>query len=150
MRISDWSSDVCSSDLEDDDLLALLLRDNLGRNGQPVGGLQLAAVTGKQHVRQRHAFACLAGHLFNYDLVSGGDAILLAACAHHCEHGYVTLNKTRVPSGAWNSPRDKHPPRGKAALLCDDLESVKQNTRPEQPPHSTRGALGTGGRGRCE
>src|SRR3546814_5483140 len=86
MRISDWSSDVCSSDLEDDDLLALLLRDNLGRNGQPVGGLQLAAVTGKQHVRQRHAFACLAGHLFNYDLVSGGDAILLAACAHHCEH----------------------------------------------------------------
>src|SRR3546814_6094754 len=94
MRISDWSSDVCSSDLlgllgrgllrlllfadrndlqdrvllampvaaaivvtaallEDDDLLALLLRDNLGRNGQPVGGLQLAAVTGKQHVRQR-------------------------------------------------------------------------------------------------
>src|SRR3546814_13518747 len=74
MRISDWSSDVCSSDLEDDDLLALLLRDNLGRNGQPVGGLQLAAVTGKQHVRQRHAFACLAGHLFNYDLVSGGDA----------------------------------------------------------------------------
>src|SRR3546814_1733219 len=80
---------VTASLLEDDDLLALLLRDNLGRNGQPVGGLQLAAVTGKQHVRQRHAFACLAGHLFNYDLVSGGDAILLAACAHHCEHGYV-------------------------------------------------------------
>src|SRR3546814_1701940 len=71
-------------------------------------------------------------HLFNYDLVSGGDAILLAACAHHCEHGYVTLNKTRVPSGAWNSPRDKHPPRGKAALLCDGLESVNQNIRSEE------------------
>src|SRR3546814_20421122 len=45
---------VTAALLEDDDLLALLLRDNLGRNGQPVGGLQPAAVTGKQPVRQRH------------------------------------------------------------------------------------------------
>src|SRR3546814_16750306 len=118
MRISDWSSDVCSSDLllampvaaaivvtaallEDDDLLALLLRDNLVRNGQPAGGLQLAAVTGKQHVRQRHAFACLSGYVFNYDLVSGGDAILLAETGSASRRErvcqYVLISVVAVP-----------------------------------------------------
>src|SRR3546814_12161425 len=100
---------VTAALLEDDDLLALLLRANLGRNGQPVGGLQLAAVTGKQHVRQRHAFACLAGHLLNYALVSCGDVILLSSCSNHCEHGYVTLTTPRVPIRACHSPRAQPP-----------------------------------------
>src|SRR3546814_16951409 len=99
MRISDWSSDVCSSDLrlglggllrlgllllfadgddlqdrvllamavaaaiivpaallEDDDLLALGLRHDLGADGKPVDRLQLGALAREQPVAQRHLF----------------------------------------------------------------------------------------------
>src|SRR3546814_8435144 len=58
MRISGWSSGVCSSDLD---------------------------------VIQRHLVAGLSGQLLDDDLVSGGDAILLAARAHDCEHGSSLL-----------------------------------------------------------
>src|SRR3546814_9848067 len=101
MRISDWSSDVCSSDLdaqqrqrlavtvataiivpaalfEDDDLFAARLGDDLGRHGQALGVLCLAAIAGQQNIAQRHGVACFTLDLLDGDLVAGGDAILFA------------------------------------------------------------------------
>src|SRR3546814_3172236 len=97
MRISDWSSDVCSSDL-DDDLFTARLGNDLGRNDEAFGALRFAAVTGQQDVAQRHGVAGFAVDLFNGDLVSGGDAILLAARAHDCEHGLPSNQKTKSPA----------------------------------------------------
>src|SRR3546814_9454004 len=117
MRISDCSSDVCSSDLglggllrlgllllfadgddlqdrvllamavaaaiivpaallEDDDLLALGLRHDLGADGKPVDRLQLGALAREQHVAQRHLVTGFAADLLDDDLVSGGNTIL--------------------------------------------------------------------------
>src|SRR3546814_18874081 len=127
MRISDWSSDVCSSDLdaqqrqrlavavaaaiivpaallEDDDLFTARLGDDLGRNDEAFGALRFAAVTGQQDVAQRHGVASFAVDLFNGDLVSGGDAILLAARAPDCEPGLPSHKKTQSPA---------HPSRSK-------------------------------------
>src|SRR3546814_3288162 len=108
MRISDWSSDVCSSDLllrrgllrvadgedaqqrqrlavtvataiivpaalfEDDDLFAARLGDDLGRHGQALGVLCLAAIAGQQNIAQRHGVACFPLDLLDGDLVAGG------------------------------------------------------------------------------
>jgi hypothetical protein len=77
--------------LEDGDLVGLGLGDDLGRNGETVGRLQLAAVAGQQDVAQGNGVAGFSGDLLDDDLVSGGDAILLAARAHDCEHGPVQL-----------------------------------------------------------
>jgi hypothetical protein len=46
---------------------------------------------GEQDVAQRDGVARLAGQLLDDDLVSGGNAILLAARAHDCEHGFFQL-----------------------------------------------------------
>src|SRR3546814_5285695 len=73
--------------LEDDDLLALGLRHDLGADGKPVDRLQLGALAREQHVAQRHLVTGFAADLLDDDLVSGGNTILLAACAHDCEHG---------------------------------------------------------------
>src|SRR5690606_7745737 len=73
--------------LEDHDLLALRLGDDLGRNADLARLLQIAAVAGEQDVAERDRIAGVARQLLDRDLVSGGDAILLAARAHYCEHG---------------------------------------------------------------
>src|SRR3546814_17704267 len=73
--------------LEDDDLLALGLRHDLGADGKPVDRLQLGALAREQHVAQRHLVTGFAADLLDDDLVSGGNTILLAACAHDCDHG---------------------------------------------------------------
>src|SRR3546814_19934798 len=72
--------------LEDDDLLALGLRHDLGADGKPVDRLQLGALAREQHVAQRHLVTGFAADLLDDDLVSGGNTILLAACAPACEH----------------------------------------------------------------
>ena len=54
---------------------------------RPSVDLQLAAVAGEQDVAQGDGVAGLSGELLDDDLVSGGDAILLAARAHDSEHG---------------------------------------------------------------
>jgi type II secretory pathway component GspD/PulD (secretin) len=41
--------------------------------------------------KQRHRVTRFTSELLNDDLVSGGDAVLLAASAHDCEHGYQSL-----------------------------------------------------------
>src|SRR5688572_3370223 len=86
--------------LEDDDLLALRLGDDLGRDGDLAGFRQLVAVAGEQDVAQRDRVAGVTRQLLDRDLVSGGDAILLAARAHYCEHGLqIRSLSTVVPSG---------------------------------------------------
>src|SRR3546814_13534867 len=76
MRISDWSSDVCSSDLEDGDVLVVTKLDRLGRNAMDVastvadldrmgvrvhclalGGVDLTSSTGKLTMRVINAVA---------------------------------------------------------------------------------------------
>ena len=84
--------------LEHDDLFAARLGDDFGRNDEAIGALHFAAVTGQQDVAQRHGVASFAVDLFNGDLVSGGDAILLAARAHDCEHGLPSNQKTKLPA----------------------------------------------------
>src|SRR5205085_8523994 len=73
--------------LEDDDLVGLRLGDDLGRDRQAVGGAKLRAFACEQDIAQRNGVAGRSGQLLDDDLVSGGDAILLAARAHDCEHG---------------------------------------------------------------
>src|SRR5437763_1225566 len=72
--------------LEHGDLVGLGLGDNLGRDGQAIGRLQAAAVAGEQDIAQGDAVARIPIDFLDDDLVSGGDAILLAARAHACEH----------------------------------------------------------------
>lgn len=78
---------VAATLLENDDLFAARLGDNFGRNGKAVCVLNFAAVTGQQDITQRYGIASFTLDLFNSDLVSSGDSILLAARAHDCEHG---------------------------------------------------------------
>ena len=65
--------------LEDDDLVSLRLRNDLGRNGEPGNSLGFAAIGCKQDIAQRHGVTGIARHLFDDDLVSCGNAVLLAA-----------------------------------------------------------------------
>ncbi len=80
---------VAAALLEDDHLVGLGLGDDLGGDGQAVGGLQVPTFAGEQDVAQLDGVAGFSGELLDDDLVSGGDAILLAACAHDCEHGSI-------------------------------------------------------------
>jgi hypothetical protein len=73
--------------LEDDDLVSLGLRDDFGSN------LNFAAIAGKQDIAQRHGVTGFSCHLFDDNLVSCGNAILLAARAHNCEHGFDLFSK---------------------------------------------------------
>src|SRR3546814_17702495 len=73
--------------LEDDNLLALRLRNDFGRNGQAFAVLQFRALTGQQNIVQCNRRASFTSQLLNYDLVSCGNTILLAARAHNSEHG---------------------------------------------------------------
>ena len=82
---------VTTTLLENDDLLALRLCDDFGGDGQLGCVLHVAAFTGEQDVIQGHLVTSLTGQLLDDDLVSGGDAILLAARAHDCEHGSSLL-----------------------------------------------------------
>src|SRR5438105_3282436 len=71
--------------LEHCHLIGFRLGDDLRRDGQAVGRLEGPAVAGEQDVAQGDAVARIAVELLDDDLVSGGDAILLAARAHDCE-----------------------------------------------------------------
>jgi len=83
--------------LEHGDLVGLGLGDDLCRNGQAIGRLEAAAVAGEQDIAQRDAVARIAVELLNDDLVSRGDAILLAARAHDCEHWLFSSLRIRFP-----------------------------------------------------
>src|SRR6478736_3806336 len=86
--------------LEDGDLLALRLGDDLGRDDDLGGLRQAVTLAGEQDVAQGDRVAGVTRQLLDRDLVSGGDAILLAARAHYCEHGLqIRSLSTAVPSG---------------------------------------------------
>src|SRR3990167_4462023 len=80
--------------LEDDDLVGLRLRDDLGRDLEAVGRLQLGSLAGEQDIAQLDLVTGRTGQLLDDDLVSCGNTILLTAGAHHCEHGFYYL---RIP-----------------------------------------------------
>src|SRR3546814_7654017 len=89
--------------LEDDNLLALRLRNDFGRNGQAFAVLQFRALTGQQTIVQCNRRASFTSQLLNYDLVSCGNTILLAARAHNSEHGLslhssMLMRKTNRPA----------------------------------------------------
>ena len=119
--------------LEDGDLVGLGLRDDLRRDGQPVGRLEAAAVAGEQDVAQRHAVARIAVDLLDDDLVSRGNAILLAARAHDCEHwlfSSLKLVRARNSRGrrarkraAYGSGRMVSTARGRLKLLASEAAS---------------------------
>ena len=73
---------------ENDHLFAALLRDDFGRNGEVFQVGSFVAVASKQYVTQRDLVTRFTRQFFNCDFISGGDAILLAACAHDSEHGF--------------------------------------------------------------
>jgi len=77
---------VAAALLEHRHLFALGLGDDLGRDGQSVGFLEVAAVTGEQDLTQGDLVTGIAVELLDDDLVSRVDAILLSARAHDCEH----------------------------------------------------------------
>jgi hypothetical protein len=76
----------------------------------------LAAVTGQQNVTQRHGVTGCAFDLLDGDLVSSGDAILLAARAHDCEHGLPSNQKL------------KHP-RSRSAAEATDFSGMRESQR---------------------
>src|SRR5690606_41180397 len=101
--------------LEDDDLLALRLGDDLGGDGDLARFGQLLAVTGEQNVAQHDRVTGIASELLDRDLVSGGHALLLAARAHYCEHGHQ-IRSFRLPfSRAGPYERQKRRPEGTAS-----------------------------------
>src|SRR6476469_1140349 len=77
---------VAAALLEHRDLVALGLGDDLGGGGQAVRRLDIRPLAGEQVIAQRDLVTGIAVKLLDDDLVSGGDAILLAARAHDCEH----------------------------------------------------------------
>src|SRR5690349_12506010 len=79
---------VAAALLEDGNLLALGLGDDLGRDGEAIGLLEVAAVAGEQDVAKRDLVAGAAIELLDDDLVSGVHAILLPTRADDCEHGF--------------------------------------------------------------
>lgn len=90
---------VATTLLENDDLLALRLRDDLGGNRYVSDVSDCAILARKQDIAQRDRLASFTSQLFDGDLVSGGDPILLTAGAHYCEHGALTQSKN-VPEWA--------------------------------------------------
>jgi hypothetical protein len=69
--------------LENENLVGLCLRHDFGRDGQPLG----LAFAGEKDIAQDNGITGFSGKLFNGDFVSGGNAVLLSASAHDCEHG---------------------------------------------------------------
>jgi len=82
---------VTATLLEDDDLVTATLGQDFGRNRKACGRLHFASIACEKNVIQRHRVARFTSEFLNDDLVSGGDAVLLAASAHDCEHGYLSL-----------------------------------------------------------
>lgn len=94
--------------LENDDLIGLGLRDNFCRDRQAVGGFHLSGIASKQNVSQRNGITSNACQLFNNDLVSGSNAILLATRAHDCEHGSLLFHKSLpAQKGSQGTPARK-------------------------------------------
>src|SRR5438552_3052459 len=85
---------VAAALLEHRHLVGLGLGDDLGRDGEAGGRLEVGSVAGEQNIAQRDAVARTAVELLDDDLVSRGDAILLAARAHDCEHWLFSSLKT--------------------------------------------------------
>ena len=82
--------------LEGDDLVAALMRDDFAgdggaRNGRRADRRRVAA--DHEHFAERHHFARILLDAVDPDHVFGGDAVLLAARAHDCEHGLTSLSK---------------------------------------------------------
>ena len=107
---------VAATLLENEDLLALGLRNDLRRNGHLAGIRKLLTFACKQDVTQRDGVAGFSSQLLNRDLVSGGNPVLLAARAHYCEHGgYLSFkllcrdlaNARRTRQAARSSPGKK-------------------------------------------
>ena len=96
---------VAAALLEDDDFLALRLRDNLSGNRYLGGVGQRLALACQKHITQSDCIASFASQLFNGDFVSGGNPILFAARAHNCEHGGILSIYLLCP----RSKRGAHP-----------------------------------------
>src|SRR5207237_5783773 len=84
---------------------------------------------GEQDVAERHAVARVAVELLDDDLVSRGDAILLPARAHDCEHWlFSSFVEIRFPHAC----RRKSPgPAREACRLWQRSPTVNRATRPE-------------------
>ncbi len=80
--------------LEDGDLVALGLGNDLRRDGQAVGLLEIAAVAGEHDVAERDLVTGVAVELLDDDFVSGVHAVLLPTRADDCEHGISSLEKS--------------------------------------------------------
>src|SRR5688572_23108044 len=96
---------VAAALLEHRHLLALGLGDDLGLDLEAVGRFQARTLAGEQDVAEGDCVTGIAVESLDDDLVSGGNAILLAARAHDCEHGLFSLSrKIRFPARA-KAPR---------------------------------------------
>ena len=104
---------VAAALLEHRDLVALGLGDDLGTDGQALDRLQLRPFAGQQHVGDVDPLTGFTGHLLDDDLVSQGNAILLAARAHDCEH-WLYSSLQNLASTRLSAPRHQRS-RGKRA-----------------------------------
>ena len=76
---------------------------------RPVDRLQIGAFAREQDVGQRDRGPGLSLELLDDDLVSGGNAILLAARAHDCEHGslHFQVLERAATNGSEHTPREE-------------------------------------------
>jgi hypothetical protein len=98
---------VAAALLEDGDLLAFRLGDDLGGDGEAVGRLQIAAVAGEQDVAERDLVTGVAVELLDDDLVSGMDAVLLPTRADDCEHDFSSSRNLIPARSRSRKPRQR-------------------------------------------
>ncbi len=91
--------------LEDRDLLALRLGEDFRADDQAGHRLQVRTFPGEEDVGDVDPVAGFPSEFLDYDLVSGGNAILLTARAHDCEHWLTSLAKLDARQSI--SPRAK-------------------------------------------
>src|SRR3546814_3416836 len=113
MRISDWSSDVCSSDLPDPVLTLVAARGRM-MQALPAGGAMAAVMTGRDHVAPvlaRHPDLSLAADNGPAAVtIAGPAAAVEAACAELDAQGVARSAERRVGNECVSTCRSRWSP----------------------------------------
>src|SRR3546814_8212394 len=143
MRISDWSSDVCSSDLLADDPLGAL---QIGRVGTDVAQVNPSAPHGKvAHFGLGRSIFCRSGHEHKkYFVLPLSLAYRTARCANRLLVQTVRVSRKRVPRSTvvvYENRSEEHTSelqslmRISYAVFCLKKKKITDNHKTTKLPH---------------